>query len=88
MFIRSTDEIAQTGIGRRAVLEELKQYGKRLVKKTMDVPWPIWPILFILLLIFQNKLGEVLRNFPLIRWGLLLLTVLIGIIGIIRIQSK
>jgi hypothetical protein len=73
---------------RRAMMEKLKQHGKRFAKKVKEVPWPIWPILFISLLIFQNKMGEGFRNIPPVQWSLLLLTIMIGIIGIFRIQSK
>ena len=72
----------------RAILEKLKRHAKHITKKIMEVPWPVWPILFLLLLIFQDKMGATLRNLPPLQYSLLILTVLIAIIGIIRIQSK
>jgi hypothetical protein len=69
-------------------VEELKQFGKRISKKIMDLPWPVWPILFISLLVFQNRMAAILRNLPPLQWFMLLLTVLIGIIGLLRILVK
>jgi hypothetical protein len=72
----------------RAMLEKLKPRAKRIAKKIMDLPWPVWPILFISLLVFQNRMVGILRNLPPLQWFLLLLTVLIGIIGLLRILVK
>jgi hypothetical protein len=70
------------------MLEKLKPRAKRLAKKLMDLPWPVWPILFMLLLVLQNRMAAILRNLPLLQWSLLLLTLLIGAVGLLRILSK
>jgi hypothetical protein len=69
-------------------VEVLKQFGKRTARKIMHLPWPVWPILFIMLLVFQSRMALILRNLPPLQWFLLLLTVLIGIIGLLRILVK